>query len=218
LAFRGINDIEKNAKAGTNLFNNLIFRNIVLSLVATLGLYFISSILFFEPWHMITSFLQYILLASSYINVLNVYAFANVHDVSWGTKGDNTTQTDLGVVGKAKDNKVDVAVPEDEKDINAAYEDALAVINSKPPTIEQKRSPSQKQEDYYRQFRTNVLLAWTLSNGALAIAITQTTTRSNASTSIAGYMAFVLYSVAGLAFFRFVGATSYLVVRLFAGE
>jgi chitin synthase len=74
LAFRGINDIEKNAKAGTNLFNNLIFRNIVLSLVATLGLYFISSILFFEPWHMITSFLQYILLASSYINVLNVYA------------------------------------------------------------------------------------------------------------------------------------------------
>lgn len=38
-------------------------------------------------------------------------------------------QTDLGVVGKAHDNKVEVAVPEDEKDINAAYEDALAVIN-----------------------------------------------------------------------------------------
>ena len=49
--------------------------------------------------------------------------------MSWGTKGDNTVQNDLGAVGKAKDNKVDVAVPEDEKDINAAYEDALAVIN-----------------------------------------------------------------------------------------
>jgi hypothetical protein len=49
--------------------------------------------------------------------------------VSWGTKGDNTTQTDLGVVGEAKDKKVDVAVPEDEMDIDAAYEDALAVIN-----------------------------------------------------------------------------------------
>lgn len=46
LAFRGIHDIEKNAKAGTNLFDNPIFRNIVLSLLATLGLYFISSILF----------------------------------------------------------------------------------------------------------------------------------------------------------------------------
>lgn len=89
-----------------------------------------------------------------------------------GTKGDNTIQTDLSVVGKAKDNKVDVAVPEDEKDINAAYEDALAVINrrllslfnsmpcsyadicSKLPKIEQKRNANQKQEDYYRQFRT----------------------------------------------------------------
>jgi chitin synthase len=28
----------------------------------------------FEPWHMITSFLQYLLMAPSYIAVLNVYA------------------------------------------------------------------------------------------------------------------------------------------------
>ena len=29
----------------------------------------------------VTSFLQYLLLAPSYINVMNVYAFSNVHDV-----------------------------------------------------------------------------------------------------------------------------------------
>ena len=28
----------------------------------------------FEPWHMITSFVQYLLMAPSYISVLNVYA------------------------------------------------------------------------------------------------------------------------------------------------
>ena len=28
----------------------------------------------FEPWHMITSFIQYLLMAPSYISVLNVYA------------------------------------------------------------------------------------------------------------------------------------------------
>ena len=28
----------------------------------------------FEPWHMITSFVQYLLMAPSYIGVLNVYA------------------------------------------------------------------------------------------------------------------------------------------------
>lgn len=46
LAFRGISDVEKQNAEGKSLFGNRIFRNIVLSLVATLGLYIISSILF----------------------------------------------------------------------------------------------------------------------------------------------------------------------------
>ena len=51
-------------------------------------------------------------------------------DVSWGTKGDNApVKTDLGVVAKAKDNNVEVVIPTEEKDINAAYEDAIAVIS-----------------------------------------------------------------------------------------
>lgn len=33
-----------------------------------------ADLLQFEPWHMITSFLQYLLMAPSYIAVLNVYA------------------------------------------------------------------------------------------------------------------------------------------------
>jgi chitin synthase len=144
----------------------------------------------FEPWHMITSFVQYLLMAPSYINVLNVYAvrpsrarpalrpltragqFANVHDVSWGTKGDNKVSTDLGVVQTGKNkNEVEVAVPTAETDINAAYEDAIHVLSTKPPKVESKPDPATQQEDYYRSFRTNVLLAWTLSNGALAAAV-----------------------------------------------
>jgi len=34
------------------VFGNKIFRNIVLSLVATYGLYIISSLLALDPWHM----------------------------------------------------------------------------------------------------------------------------------------------------------------------
>jgi hypothetical protein len=76
-------------------------------------------------------------------------------DVSWGTKGDNKVSNDLGavVVGKNK-NEVEVVVPTEEKDINAAYEDAIHVLSTKPPKVEQKRNASTKQEDYYRQFRT----------------------------------------------------------------
>ncbi|KAJ8521700.1 hypothetical protein ONZ45_g1634 [Pleurotus djamor] len=222
LAFKGIENLAKNDADGLqvdDLFTNAIFRNIVLSLAATLGLYLLASLIFFEPWHMITSFVQYLLMAPSYIAVLNVYAFANVHDVSWGTKGDNKVSTDLGVVTTGKNkNEVEVNVPTAETDINAAYEDAIAVLAEKPPKAESKPDPATQQEDYYRSFRTNVLLAWTLSNALLAALIVTTLNRDSANSAVKGYMAFLLYSVAGLAFVRFVGSTTYMIVRLFAGE
>ncbi|KAL8668989.1 MAG: hypothetical protein Q9168_006403 [Polycauliona sp. 1 TL-2023] len=51
------------------------------------GVYYAVAILHLDPWHMITSYPQYLLIASAYTNILNVYAFSNWHDVSWGTKG-----------------------------------------------------------------------------------------------------------------------------------
>lgn len=224
IAVKGVQGVskEKGGLTFSDVFNDSLFRNIVLSIAATTGLYLISSLIFLEPWHMITSFVQYLLMAPAYINVLNVYAFANVHDVSWGTKGDNKVSTDLGVVKTGKNkNEVEVVVPTAETDINAAYEDALHVLTTKPPPVMSKPDPATEQEDYYRTFRTNVLLAWTLSNALLAAAITTTTGSAadkGASSTTSGYTAFLLYSVAGLAFVRFVGATTYMVVRLFAGE
>ncbi|CAL1713774.1 unnamed protein product [Somion occarium] len=160
LAFKGVQNIinADGPLTPSSLFTNAIFRNIVISLLATLGLYILASLVFFEPWHMITSFVQYLLMAPSYISVLNVYAFANVHDVSWGTKGDNKVSTDLGVVATtgANKNEVEVAVPTAETDINAAYEDAIAVLSTKPPKSDPKPDPQTEQEDYYRNFRTNV--------------------------------------------------------------
>ncbi|KAI6159686.1 glycosyltransferase family 2 protein [Pisolithus thermaeus] len=224
LAVKGIEEVaaaDGSIKA-TDLFSNSIFRNIVLSLAATLGLYVAASLIFFEPWHMITSFGQYLLMAPSYIAVLNVYAFANVHDVSWGTKGDNKVSTDLGVVSVGKNkNEVEVAVPTAETDINAAYEDAICVLSTKPPKEERKVDPATKQEDYYKTFRTNVLLVWTLSNALLAAVVVSATPSPESgqvSKSVDGYMAFILFSVVGLAFVRFIGSTTYMLVRMFAGE
>ncbi|KAF5366056.1 hypothetical protein D9758_006606 [Tetrapyrgos nigripes] len=54
-----------------------------------------------------------------------------------------------------------------------------------------------------RTFRTNVLLAWTLSNGLLAAAVVSATSKaqdSSAGNAVKGYMTFLLYSVAGLAY------------------
>ncbi|KAF8133385.1 glycosyltransferase family 2 protein [Boletus edulis] len=206
LAYKGIESVAKSEGRviqAADFFKNAIFRDIILSLAATLGLYITASLLF--PWHMITSFLQYLLMAPSYIAVLNVYAFANVHDVSWGTKGDNT-------------NEVEVAVPTTETDINAAYEDAIHVLSTKPPKADTKVDPATHQEDYYKTFRTNVLLVWTHLLAAVVVSATPTPGSGKSSQTVNGYLSFILFSVAGLALVRFVGSTTYLIVRLFAGE
>ena len=52
-------------------------RDVGVSLLSTYGLYIVSSALFLDAWHMVTSFLQYMLLMPSYINLLTVYAFCN---------------------------------------------------------------------------------------------------------------------------------------------
>ena len=51
-------------------------------------------------------------------------------------------------------NEVEVEVPSSEKDINSLYEDAIHVLNTKPPKPEAKVDIGTQQEDYYRNFRT----------------------------------------------------------------
>lgn len=50
---------------------NQAFREIVISLAATYGLYLVSSLMHFEPWHMLTSFVQYLFLLPSCKFVFN---------------------------------------------------------------------------------------------------------------------------------------------------
>jgi hypothetical protein len=47
-----------------------------------------------------------------------------------------------------------LAVPTEDRDINAAYEDAIVVLSSKPPKVDAPPDATTQQEDYYRQFRT----------------------------------------------------------------
>ncbi|KAG6830640.1 hypothetical protein H0H87_007454 [Tephrocybe sp. NHM501043] len=51
-------------------------------------------------------------------------------------------------------NKVEVAIPTMKNDINALYEGAIHVLNTRPPKVEQMRDAMTVQEDYCRGFRT----------------------------------------------------------------
>lgn len=66
------------------------------------GTYIVSGLLYLEPWHIFHSMPQYLLIAPSFTNILNVYAFCNLHDVSWGTKGSDTVDK-LPAVQSSKD-------------------------------------------------------------------------------------------------------------------
>ncbi|CAJ0870089.1 11079_t:CDS:2 [Entrophospora sp. SA101] len=212
-----------NVSTAGAILGNSTFKNIILSVISTYGLYFTASFLFFEPWHMFNSLIQYLLLVPFYINILNVYAFCNVHDVSWGTKGDNAVvKHDLGSVTTTPDNNtVEVEVPVEAKDINSLYQEAVEELQRHHEEPVKKRSASDKQDDYYKSFRTRVVLLWILSNGAMVAIITNASSTLNSistSTDRANsYMAFVLWSVAGLAAFRFMGSCTYLLFRLFTG-
>ncbi|BGP49869.1 Chitin synthase 4 [Rhodotorula kratochvilovae] len=205
-------EAEGGSFTASDIFTNATFRNIVISLLSTYALYLISSLIFFDPAHMFTSFLQYLLLSPAFTNILNVYAFANVNDVTWGNRPEEKVSNDLGAA-PVKGDAADVVVPTDEKDINAAYDDALHVLATPPPKEVIKVNVEERMTDSYRAIRTNVVLAWTLSNGGLVAAILSTSAGNATPQNV--YMAFLLYSVAVLAAVRFLGSTAYSVMWLF---
>jgi len=43
---------------------------------------------------MITSLLSYLYYAPTYINLLQIFAFSRIDDLSWGTKGLDMTESD----------------------------------------------------------------------------------------------------------------------------
>ncbi|KAK5801928.1 glycosyltransferase family 2 protein [Linnemannia elongata] len=219
--------IQTAVAAGATSFAALMqdetFRGVILSLASTYGLYLAGSIIYFEPWHMFTSFIQYLGMMPSFVNVLNVYAFCNTHDVSWGTKGDTIEKMDLGAAkasSNAKTAEVTVDVPTEEKDINALYQVALDSMMER--TTEEVKPPDAKteQEDYYRAFRTRLVLIWCASNALLVSIITYGGDQKNDAYNVRSkvYLGFVLWSVALLSAFRFIGSMIYIILRLISGE
>ncbi|KAI8335825.1 chitin synthase-domain-containing protein [Chlamydoabsidia padenii] len=191
-------------------------RNLIISLAVTYGLYFVASLLYFDPIPMITSFFPYLLLMPCYVNVLTIYSFCNTHDVSWGTKGDNSMDSDLGVVKRTEmDRTVELELPADEFDINLDYEAALHALVS--PNDKKQKQKTISLEDYYRSFRTYLLLLWVTCNTVLVVVVTSTDYTSLFHSSPGTtYMAVVSWTNAGLTVFRFLGSFLYLVIRLFS--
>ncbi|KAJ3113394.1 Chitin synthase, class 2 [Phlyctochytrium bullatum] len=213
------------------------FRDIVISLLSTYGLYIFSSVLHLEPWHLFTCMLQYLFMIPTFINVLTVYAFCNLHDVSWGTKGLETAPALAPVtVTKAKDGTATatVEVPADSKDTDAEWMSLTKELEKNHKGLKDrsdKEGPPNAQtlqEDSFKQLRTNTLLFWLGSNGLLVYIFTnpfiinaifpRTAEKARMSRqAVNPYLTFLFWSVAILSLFRFIFSAVYLVGWWFEG-
>ena len=165
---------------------------------------------------MFTSSAQYFALLPSYICTLQVYAFCNTHDVTWGTKGDNVIHTDLGAaktVGGAA-GTVEVEMPSEQLDIDSGYDEALRNLRDRLEVPKPLISENQAQEDYYRGVRTYMVAVWMVCNAILAMAVSE----AYSSTDVANnfYLKFILWSVASVALFRAIGSSAFIVMNVVA--
>ncbi|EJF67235.1 chitin synthase [Dichomitus squalens LYAD-421 SS1] len=204
---------------------NATFRDIVISLAATYGLYFVASFMHFEPWHMFTSFLQYMFWLPSYVNILMMYAMCNLHDVTWGTKGDNGSAKDLGGAKKVnKDGKevMEVELPTAREDVDQVWQASRTALSFKPPEEKEHRDAATKQADHDRNSRTNVVLAWVGTNILMILVFTSSAftkfvndhVQSTQGAAFNPYLTFLFWALAGLSAIRFFGSFSYLLLRL----
>lgn len=149
---------------------------ILIALITTYRLNFISSVLYLDPRHMFHSYPQHLFLVSTYVNILMVYSFNNWHDGSSGTKGsdklDALPSTDLT---RGDGNEASVEEIEKEKvkeDIDTQFERtvwrALALMEEfQDDAVEPKDA-----EDSCKSFCTRLVVSWLFSNILLIAVIT----------------------------------------------
>lgn len=178
LAIRGVSGAKFNTTSVDEFFGSFFGNGgasggiIIIALLATYGLYFVASFMYLDPWHMFTSFIQYLLLQSSYINILMVYAFSNWHDVSWGTKGSDKADSLPSATTKKEAGKGAVIeeIDRPQEDIDAMFEATVKrALQTYVPVPEHEEKTL---EDSYKSFRTKLVICWIFSNALLAVIIT----------------------------------------------
>lgn len=207
------NALQKADKDSPYQLGNNIFTNLIVSTISTIGLYFLMSFLYLDPWHMFTSSAQYFALLPSYICTLQVYAFCNTHDVTWGTKGDNVMHTDLGAAKTRGDGTtVEVEMPSEQLDIDSGYDVALRNLRDRLEVPKAPTSESQQQEDYYKSVRTYMVSVWLICNMIFAMAVSESYPVGSVADNF--YLTFILWAVAAIALFRAIGSCAFGVLNL----
>lgn len=171
--------------------------------------------------HIFTSFIQYILLLPSRTNVLMVYAYCNIHDTTWGTKGLSEKKDDRSFDASTSSNPAthirDSALILDEGE-HCQPSTFLTLLNKKDnnPNHRDSVSTYDFQNDYPLLFRAKVVIPWILSNVVFSVLLVNgglllfsNPDPSFALMKIHYYLVFILWIFVIISFLKTLGSIAY---------
>lgn len=231
-----------NLDTAVEYLKNAKFRNLTISLASTYVLYILGSLIFFDFFHLFACTLQYLLLSPAYVNVLAVFAFCNIHDISWGTKGalSSVNPAKTATVKNNATGANELLLAEKLVDPEVMYNEAISVLKNPEEESDGAKDNVKISEKNYALGRTYTVILWLITNMALIVVILRTggledfsnyeinkghlqgstgqnVKRNYWTNDTVGdvFMTVILWSVAGMALFRFIGCVYYRISFFF---
>ncbi|MES1907611.1 MAG: hypothetical protein MHM6MM_000695 [Cercozoa sp. M6MM] len=151
--------------------DSLEFWVLILGVTFSFGVYLLAGLLHGELWSVASSMLQYFLMLPVFVNVLHMFAFANLHDVSWGSRQQARASAQAGRTSQQNIFAIHVGgrVHRDRGDDADAFEERLrrTQLLDELADAEVERVNEHKFRESFKLFRSQVLWAWLLSNTLL---------------------------------------------------
>ncbi|KAJ5894972.1 CAZyme family GT2 [Penicillium taxi] len=195
-------------------WNTLGSDMILLTIICTYGTHFVASLLYLDPWHIVTSFWAAYTGMTCTSNILMVYSFSNWHDVILGVKVANTSKS-LPEAQTKKDAK-STFVEEEEKpqiDIDTLFE--TTVKRALAPFVAPPDEDEPSIDDSFKAFRTWLVGAFIFSNLLMVLliqshGIKQMCLDAGPTKRTLNYVLAVVWATIGLYLFRFIGSLFFL--------
>lgn len=160
-------------------YTDIGYITVFVTAISVFGVYIVAGLLSFDPWHLFTSWAQYLFVSTSYTNILNIYAFSNIHDVSWGQKSgkrDHRQVPEVREITVQKAQSQPISIIEEPEppiqtmdDINRRFEQTVkrALASYVPET----QPEPEDLESKFMRFRTILIMLYIFSNFLVCIIV-----------------------------------------------